>query len=206
MSISEPFDEQPRIQLKLEVVRGGGGAGRKTAIALADYSDADYDLPTVPHWFRIIAAWHCRWWRNFLRFRTAGLIDEVMHAAEVPSAVRVLTYWRWGLWCAETISPTNLAAVVSFANRFKSKAIDGELDLRVDDDDGMDELIVHANQARVALRYALKKIQYRSALNEAEIVAAWLLHRNIGLSPTQRWFRKSQAQEESTCGSSGQRA
>ena len=53
MTAFEP-DKKPK--LKLELVRGGSGSGRKTAIATDDHgnNEPDYVLDPVPFWFRPI--------------------------------------------------------------------------------------------------------------------------------------------------------
>jgi hypothetical protein len=112
MTISEPLDDNFRPRLKLQVIRGGGGSGRRTAVAVHDHQPEDYAWPEVPGWFRILAWWHIARWRRAFRLKTAEQISEIMHAAEVPLPCRLLTYWRWHLWSVETIDTRSAKSVI----------------------------------------------------------------------------------------------
>jgi hypothetical protein len=151
MPISEPFDDAPRPKLKLQVIRGGSGSGRKTAVAVHNHQPEDYAWPKVPGWFRMLAWWHIARWRRALQLKAPGEISEIMHAAEVSLPFRLLTYWRWQLWCVETINTSNANRIVDLLRQTK-----------------------FAN----------------NVLDDAETTSAWLLSRNMILTPIQ-CYRKS---------------
>jgi hypothetical protein len=117
VAVSEPLDEQPKQKLQLEVIRGGGGSGGKTAVAIHDPAPDDYAWPSVPGWFRIVARWHVARWRRAFQFKTPTIISDIMHAAEVPEPFRLLTYWRWGLSCVETIDANNVFSIENLSQQ-----------------------------------------------------------------------------------------
>jgi hypothetical protein len=107
--------------LQLEVLRGGTGSGRPTAVGLDSPGDEDPDHPLqkVPLWFALMMPVTRPYVRQWVEALPQEQRKLMLSKSRLSRRYRVLLSWRWKFELEETISQSDAEKLVANSNEQK---------------------------------------------------------------------------------------
>jgi len=109
----EPEENKPK--LKLELIRGGFGAGGKTAVGTEqpDDDDPEYPLKDIPSWFRLLLPFQSLYLRNMVGSLSHEELLLLLRKAKLSRRYRVLLSWRWNFRLDERLTRSDAQKLVA---------------------------------------------------------------------------------------------
>jgi len=107
----EPEENKPK--LKLELIRGGSGAGGKTAVGTEQPdNDPEYPLKDIPSWFRLLLPFQSLYLRNMVCSLSHEELGLLLRKAKLSRRYRVLLSWRWNFRLDEVLTRNDAKKLV----------------------------------------------------------------------------------------------
>jgi hypothetical protein len=115
MPCLEPEEKKPKLKLKLELIRGGPGSGRKTAIGLGEPDDdPDYPLEIMPNWFKLLVPFERIYFQNLFLMLSHDERFVLLRKARLNRRYRILLSWRWNFFLDENMSRADAQKLLVF--------------------------------------------------------------------------------------------